>query len=151
MTINRFRIAATALIGFNILGTILTWVTHLQKPDMGAANAIAAGTQFTGPLVLVALSAVALALTFSAHRILVPIGVVLVALFGAGFAIGEISELFQHNIGISPARWDAVLVGSVIGAVIGLTCATLAVLALAAQRRAKRAAEHPESSRAGAI
>jgi hypothetical protein len=151
MTINRFRIAAATLIGFNILGTILTWVAHLQKPGIGTANAIAAGTQFTGPLILAALGAIALALTFSAHRILVRIGVVLLAIYGAGFAIGEISELFQHNVGISPARWDVVLAGSVIGAVIGLTCATLAVLALAAQRRAKRAAERPESSRAGAI
>jgi hypothetical protein len=135
MTINRFRTAATVLIAFNILGTILTWVAHLQQPDIGVANAVAGGTQFTGPLFLVALGAVALALTFSAHRILVRIGVVLLALFGAGFAIGEISELFQHNVGISAARWDVVLIGSAVGAVIGLTCATLAVLALAAQRK----------------
>jgi hypothetical protein len=151
MMINRFRVAATAFIGFNILGTILTWVAHLQQPDVGAANAVTGGTQFTGPLIVVALGAVALALTFSAHRILAGIGVVLLAIFGAGFAVGEISELFQHNVGISSARWDAVLIGSAIGAVIGLTCATFAVLALAARRRAKRAAERPESSRAGAI
>jgi hypothetical protein len=150
MTINRFRTAAVTLIGFNIFGTILTWVAHLQKPA-GAANAIAAGTLFTGPLILVALGAVALALTFSAHRIPVRVGVFLLAIYGAGFAIGEISELFQHNVGISPTRWDAVLTGSVVGAVIGLACATLGVLALVAQRRAKRAAERPESSRVGAI
>jgi hypothetical protein len=151
MTINRFRIAAAALIGFNVLGTILTWAAHLQQSDIGAANAVAAGTQFTGPLFLVALGAVALALTFSARRRLARTGVVLLAIFGAGFAIGEISELFQHNVGISPARWDAVLVGSAIGAVIGLTCTTLAVLALAAQRRARRAAERPETAHASAI
>jgi hypothetical protein len=151
MTINRFRIAATALIGFNILGTILTWVAHLQQPDAGAASAITGGTQFTGPLILVALGAIALALTFSAHRVLVRIGVVLLAVYGAGFAFGEISELFQHNVGISSARWDVVLIGSVIGAVTGLTCATFAVLTMAAQRRARHAAERPDSSRAGAI
>jgi hypothetical protein len=151
MTINRFRTAATVLIGFNILGTILTWAGHLQKPEVGAANAVAAGTQFTGPLILVALGAIALALTFSARRTLVRLGVALLAIYGAGFAIGEVSELFQHNVGISPARWDAVLAGSAAGAVIGLTCATLAVLALVTQRRAKRAAERPASSRADTI
>jgi hypothetical protein len=150
MTINRFRTAAVTVIGFNILGTILTWIAHLQKPGIGAANAVAAGTQFTGPLIFAALGAVALALTLSARRILARIGVVLLAIYGAGFAIGEISELFQHNVGISPARWDVVLAGAVIGAVIGLTCATLAVLALAAQRRVTPAAERPESTRAGA-
>jgi hypothetical protein len=44
-----------------------------------------------------------------------------------------------------------VLAGSAVGAVIGLACATLGVLALVARRRAKRAAERPESSRVGAI
>jgi hypothetical protein len=151
MTINRFRIAAAALIGFNILGTILTWVARLQRPGIGAANAVAAGTQFTGPLIFVVLGALALALTFAASRILARIGVVLLAIYGAGFAFGEASELFQRNVGISPARWDVVLVGAVLGAVIGLTCATLAVLALIAQRRASQAAQRPESSRVGVI
>jgi hypothetical protein len=151
MTINRFRIAATTLIGFNILGTIHTWVADLQKPGLGAANAIGAGTQFTGPLVLVVLGAIALALTFASRRIVARIGVVLLAIYGAGFAIGEISELFQRNVGISAARWDVVLAGAVIGAVIGLACAALAVRTLVAQRRPGHAAERPQGSRAGAI
>jgi hypothetical protein len=150
MMINRFRIAAVTLIGFNILGTILTWIARLQQPGIGAANAVAAGTQFTGPLIFVVLGAIAVALTFSARRVLARVGVVLLAIYGAGFAVGEISELFQHNVGISPARWDVVLAGSVIGAVIGLACAALAVLALIAQRRAERAAERPQSTRATA-
>jgi hypothetical protein len=151
MTINRFRIAPATLIVFNILGTILTWVAHLQKPAIGAANAIAAGTQFTGPLIFAAVGAIAFALTFSARRITARVGIVLLAIYGAGFAVGEISELFQHNVGISAARWDLVLAGSAIGAVIGLACATLAVRALVAQRRPSRAAGRSESARAGAI
>jgi hypothetical protein len=151
MMINRFRSAAAVLIGFNILGTILTWVAELQKPGIGAANAIAAGTQFTGPLIFVMLGAAALALTFSGRRILARIGAVLLAIYGAGFAVGEISELFQRNVGISPARWDVVLAGSVIGALIGLTCATYAVLALLTVRRPKPAADRREDSRAGAL
>ena len=69
----------------------------------------------------------------------------------AGFAIGEISELFQRNVGISSARWAVVLAGAVIGAVIGLACAALAVRALVAQRRPGHAADRPRSSRADAI
>jgi hypothetical protein len=138
MTANRFRAAAWALIGFNILGTILTWAAHLQKPGTGAANAIAAGTLFTGPLLLVALAIVALALTFSARRWLAGIGISLLALYGVGFAFGEITELFQHNVGISAGRWDVVIAGSVIGAVIGITEAVLAVRTLVRMRRADR-------------
>jgi hypothetical protein len=143
MTANRFRTAAWALIGFNILGTILTWAAHLQKPGIGAANAIAAGTLFTGPLLLVALAIVALVLTFSARRWLARTGIVLPALFGAGFAIGEISELFQHNVGISAGRWDVVITGSVIGAIIGITVAVLAVQILVRMRRADRPVATP--------
>jgi hypothetical protein len=138
MTANRFRITSWALIGFNILGTILTWAAHLQKPKIGTANAIAAGTQFTGPLLLVALAIVALGLTFSARRWLAGIGISLLALYGAGFAIGEISELFQHNVGISAGRWDVVIIGSVVGAILGITEAVLAGQTLARMRRAGR-------------
>jgi hypothetical protein len=138
MTANRFRTAAYALIAFNILGTILTWVAHLQKPGTGAANAIAAGTKFTGPLLLVVLGIVAAVLTFSAHRWLARIGISLLGLYGAGFAIGEISTLFEHNIGISATRWDVVIVGSIIGAIIGIAVAVLAVQTLVSMRGVDR-------------
>ena len=138
MTANRFRAAAWALIGFNILGTILTWAAHLQKPGTGAANAIAGGTLFTGPLLLAAVAIVALVLTFSARRWLASIGICLLALFGAGFAFGEITELFQHNVGISAGRWDVVIAASVIGAIIGITVAVLGVQTLVRMRRADR-------------
>ena len=140
MTANRFRAAAWTLIGFNILGTILTWAAHLQKPGTGAANAIAAGTLVTGPLLLIALAIAALVLTFSARRWTARTGIVLLALFGAGFAFGEITELFQHNIGISSGRRDVVIAASVIGAIIGITEAFLAVKALLTSRQADRLA-----------
>jgi hypothetical protein len=143
MTDNRFRFAAGTLIGYNILGTILTWAAGLQKPGTGPANAIGAGTQFTGPLILVAIAIIALALTFSARHRLARTGVFLLALFGAGFSIGEISELFQHNVGISQGRWDVVLGGAVIGAVIGITTVVLAVVELAGRRRVGRPAPQP--------
>lgn len=138
MTANHFRTAAWVLIGFNILGTILTWAAHLQKPRTGAANAIAAGTPFTSPLLLVALGIVAMVLTFSARRWLAGLGISLLGLYGAGFAIGEITEPFQHNVGISAGRWDVVIVGSVIGAIIGITVAVLALQSLVRMRRAGR-------------
>lgn len=143
MTANRFRAAAWTLIGFNILGTILTWAAHLQKPGTGAANAIAGGTQFTGPLLLAAVAIVAMVLTFSARRWLAGTGICLLALFGAGFAFGEITELFQHNVGISSGRWDVVIAASIIGAIIGITVAVLGVQTLVRMRRADRPVATP--------
>jgi hypothetical protein len=143
MTTNRFRTAAWALIGFNILGTILTWAAGLQAPGTGAANAITAGTKFTGPLLLVALAIVALVLTFSARRRLAGTAISLLALYGAGFAFGEITTLFEHNIGISTGRWDVVIAASVIGAIIGITEAVLAVQTLVKMRRADRTVATP--------
>jgi len=138
MAANRFRTAAWALIGFNILGTILTWAAHLQKPGTGAANAIAAGTVITGPLLLVALGIVAIVLTFSARRWLAAIGISLLALYGFGFAYGEIIVFFQHNVGIGADRWDVVIAASAIGAIIGITTAVLGVQTLVRMRRENR-------------
>ena len=140
MTINRFRAAAIVLIGFNLAGTLLTWATHLQQARTGAAHAILNGTEFTGPLILAATALVSLGLTYSGRRWLGPLGVFLIGLWGAGFAIGEISELFKHNVGISSVRWDVVLAGSAIGIVIGLTTAVVAVRLMADRRRRLRVA-----------
>ena len=137
MTINRFRIAAMSLIGFNLVGTILTWAAHLQKAHLGAAHAVGNGTQFTGPLIFVAIALVCLGFTYSGRRRLGLVGVSLIGLWGAGFSVGEFSELFQHNVGISSARWDVVLAGSVVGLVIGITTAVAAVRLLADRRRAR--------------
>jgi hypothetical protein len=143
MTANRFRTAAWALVGYNILGTILTWAAHLQKPRTGAANAITAGTKFTGPLLLVALAIVAIVLTYSARRRVAGIAISLLGLYGFGFAFGEITTFFEHNVGISAGRWDVVIIGSVIGAIIGITEAILAVQTLVEMRRADRPVATP--------
>jgi len=52
------------------------------------------------------------------RRWLAVTGTVLVTLFAAGFTVGEVSELFQHNVGMSAAKWDVVLAGAVIGVIL---------------------------------
>jgi len=140
MSSKKFRVTAGVLIAFNILGTILTWVFHLTKPGTSAASAIGSGTQFTGPLGLVAVALIALLLAGSARRWIAVTGTVLVTLFGVGFTVGE---LFQHNVGMSAAKWDIVLAGAVIGAILGICSAVLGVRALLARRAASRADRAP--------
>ena len=143
MSSKKFRVTAGVLIAFNILGTILTWAVHLTKPGTSAASAIGGGTQFTGPLVLVAVVLVALLMAGSGRRWLAVTGTVLVTLFAAGFTVGEVSELFQHNVGISAAKWDVVLAGAVVGAILSISSAVLGVRALLARRAARRADPAP--------
>ena len=143
MNSKKFRITAGVLIGFNILGTIVTWAVHLTKPGTSAASAIGGGTQFTGPLFLVAVALVALLMAGSARRWIAVTGTVLVTLFGAGFAVGEVSELFQHNVGMSAAKWDAVLAGAVVGAILGISSAVLGARVLLARRAANRVGRTP--------
>jgi hypothetical protein len=138
MTMNRFRLAAVILVAFNILGSVATWVAGLQNQKLGVADAIGGGTQFTGPLVLLFLALCALGLTYTQGRITQRIGVVLLGIWGAGFALGDLTQLFQHNDGISAGRWDVVLAGAVIGIVLGLATAACAVRLLVAQRRERR-------------
>jgi hypothetical protein len=138
-----FRVTAGVLIGFNILGTIVTWAAHLTKPGTSAASAIGGGTQFTGPLFLLAVALVALLMAGAARRWVAVTGTVLVTLFAAGFTVGEVSELFQHNVGISAAKWDVVLAGAVIGAILGVSSAVLGVRVLLARRAAGRADRAP--------
>jgi hypothetical protein len=138
MTMNQFRLAAVALIAFNILGSVATWVAGLQNPKVGVANALGGGTQFTGPLVLLFLACCALALTYTHGRITQRIGIVIIGLWGASFALGDLTQLFQHNDGISSGRWDVVLAGAVVGMVLGIITVTCAVRLLVAQRRERR-------------
>ena len=97
------------------------------------------GTQFTGPLFLVAVALIALLMAGTARRWIAVTGTVLVTLFGVGFTIGELSELFQHNVGMSAAKWDVVLAGAVVGAILGICSAVLGVRVLLARRAANRA------------
>ena len=143
MNSKKFRVTAGVLIGFNILGTIVTWAVHLTKPGTSAASAIGGGTQFTGPLFLVAVALVALLMAGSARRWIAVTGTVLVTLFGAGFTVGEVSELFQHNVGMSAAKWDAVLAGAVVGAILGISSAVLGARVLLARRAANRVGRTP--------
>jgi hypothetical protein len=138
-----FRVVAGVLIGFNILGTIVTWAAHLTKPGTSAASAIGGGTQFTGPLFLLAVALIALLMAGAARRWVAVTGTVLVTLFAAGFTVGEVSELFQHNVGMSAAKWDVVLAGAVIGAILGVSSAVLGVRVLLARRAAGRADRTP--------
>jgi hypothetical protein len=75
----------------------------------------------------------------AARRWIAVTGTVLVTLFGLGFAVGEISELFQRNVGMSAAGWDVVLAGAVVGAVLGICSAVLGVRAPLVHRAANRA------------
>jgi hypothetical protein len=136
--LKRLQIAAIALIGFNLVGTILTWIAHLTKPGTGDANVIGGGTLFTGPLFLLALVIVALLLTRSSRPAVATVGVVLLTLFALGFTVGEVSELFQHNVGISGAKWDVVLAASVVGVVLGAATAAMGVRTLVANRKTAR-------------
>lgn len=135
MTMNRFRFAALFLIAFNLLGTFLTVGLHLWKARTGWTHAIGQGTWFTAPLIFVVVGTVALALTYSGRKWLGVAGSFLLGLWGAGFSIGELSEFFQKRVGVSPARWDVVLVGSAIGLAIGVTTAVTALLLFASLRR----------------
>jgi hypothetical protein len=135
MTLSRFRLVAIALIGFNIIGTVLTWIAHLQKPGTSLANAIGDGTQFTGPIVLIVIGCAAFGLTFNSRRLAAPIGIALLGLWGLGFAVGEASELFEHNVGVTTDKWNVILAGAVIGLVVGLACAASSLYALRQSRR----------------
>lgn len=57
MTLSRYRAVAIAFVGFNVVGTVLTWIAHLQKPGTSLRNAIGSGTEITGPVVLIAVGA----------------------------------------------------------------------------------------------
>ena len=136
MTLSRFRVFAIALVAFNIVGTVLTWIAHLQKPGTSLAHAFGDGTEFTGPIFLIVLSCIAFAMTYVSRRFVWVVGVAWLGLWGLGFAFGETTELFKHNVGVSSGKWDAVLALSVIGLVVGIVCAVGSALTLRESRRA---------------
>ena len=131
---NRFHTAAIALIAFNLVGTVLTWTVHLAKPGTSDMHAVGQGTQFTGPLFFIAAWCVFAAMSYARGRVAV-VGTVLMSLAALGFAFGEVSELVQHNVGVSDAKWSFILGASVVGAVLGVATAATGARSLLARRR----------------
>jgi len=144
VTLKRFRVAASVLIIFNVIGTVVTWTEHLVKPGTSHAHAIFAGTEFTGPLLFIGLWIVFVLLTLAQGKPRI-IGVALMAVFAAVFTSGEISELFKRNVGISTGKWHFVLGACVVGIPIALATLICGIGYLVTSRkgpRVERALEH---------
>jgi len=133
-TFHRFRVAAVALIAFNLIGTLITWAAHLSKPGTGAGHAILQGTEFTGPLAFIALW-VACAFMLWANDRVATVGTWLLTVFALGFSVGETSELMKSNVGVSSAKWSTIIVLDVIGLALALTVVALGVLTIIHTRR----------------
>ena len=131
---NRFRTAAITLIVFNVVGTLATWTLHLQKAGTSTLHAMAQGTEFTGPTVFIALWCLTVAMTYRAGRI-GSVGTVLTTLFALLFTIGESTELAKSNVGISAAKWDAVMIATVLGVALGAATVATGAAAVIARRR----------------
>ncbi|HVA08160.1 MAG TPA: hypothetical protein VNG12_15590, partial [Acidimicrobiales bacterium] len=117
MTLTNFRIAAWTLIVFNVVGTVATWTAHLDTPGTGNAHAIANGTNFTGPVVFVAVW-IAVVLLTMVRGFARTIAIILMTLFALGFGFGEVTEFFQSNHGLGSGRWNIVLAASGVGLAI---------------------------------
>ena len=139
MTLKRFRVAASVLIIFNVIGTVVTWTEHLVKPGTSHAHTIFGGTEFTGPLLFIGLWIVLVLLTL-VHGKPRMIGVALMTLFAAVFTTGEFHELFKRNIGISTGKWHFVLGACVVGIPIALATLISGIGYLVTSRRALRTA-----------
>lgn len=134
MTFQRFRVAVIALVIFNLAGTLVTWVAHLSKPGTSTSHAWLAGTEFTGPLLFIAIWVASTALLWAGDRAATA-GTWLMTLFAALFSVGEISELLKSNVGVSSGKWDAISALAVVGLAIGLLAATLGVVTIVRARR----------------
>jgi hypothetical protein len=134
MTLKNFRLAASALIVFNIIGTVVTWTAHLVKPGTSNAHAILNGTEFTGPLLFITLWIVFVLMTLIRGRA-ATVGAILMTLFALGYAIGETSQLFTGNVGLSSAKWHFVEAASVVGLAIAATTVILGIGQLVTSRK----------------
>jgi hypothetical protein len=134
MTLTRFRDATIALIGFNLVGTVAAWTFHLTKPGTSAAHAVLAGTEFTAPLLFVAIWVVFAVLLSNASRA-ATVSLWLMTLFAVGFAFGDVTELFKDNIGVSAAKWHLILAADVLSLMFGLTVAALGVATIVNRTR----------------
>jgi hypothetical protein len=59
-------------------------------------------------------------------------------LFAVAFALGDLTELFKNNVGVSAAKRNLVLAADVVSLVVGLTTCVLGIAAIAAARRTTR-------------
>jgi hypothetical protein len=134
MTINNFRIAASVLIVFNLVGTVVTWTANLVAPGTSKTDAILNGTEFTGPLLFIALWIVFVLMTLI-RGVAAKIGVALMTIFALIFTVGETSELFKANVGVGTDQWTFVLAASVVGLVLGATTAVLGIGYLVKSRK----------------
>jgi hypothetical protein len=137
MTLTRFRNATIALIGFNLAGTVATWTFHLAKPGTSAAHAVLAGTEFTAPLLFVAVWIVFAVLLSNGSRSATA-SLWLMTLFAVGFVFGDLTELFKHNIGVSAAKWHLILAADVLSLAFGVTVAVLGVVTIVRSHRDHR-------------
>jgi hypothetical protein len=135
MTLKNFRIAAATLIVFNVIGTVVTWTQHLVKPGTSNAHAILNGTEFTGPLLFIALWTVFVSMTLTASRVR-SAGAILMTLFALIYTIGNTAELFKRNVGLSSNKWHFVLAAAGFGLVISVTTVILGIGYLVKSRTA---------------
>ena len=138
MNLGRFHVAAAALITFNVVGTVLTWTTHLSKPGTSNAHAVLNGTEFTGPLFFIAIWIAATLMTVAAGRTAM-IGTWVMTLFAAGYAFGDITELAKHNVGVTATKWHVIIALDVVGLAFALTAVVVGIMTIASSREAARA------------
>ena len=144
MALNRFRIAVAVLILFNAVGTVVSWAAHLSKPGTSAANAIVGGTEFTGPIIFIALWVGFVAMMAMTGRI-ATIALWLMTLFAAVFAFGAITELFKKNIGVTTGKWHFIIGADVVSLAIALAVAVLGIAAIARSHQASTSSALPAS------
>jgi hypothetical protein len=138
MTLKNFRAAAEVLIVFNLIGTVVSWTAHLVKPGTSNVHALYAGTEFTSPVIFTAfwIVFVLMMLRAGVFGTVRTVGAILMTLSALIFLIGETSELFKSNVGISSGKWDFVKAASGVGVIIALVTVILGVGYLVTSRRA---------------
>jgi hypothetical protein len=134
MTLKNFRVTASVMIIFNVIGTILTWTAHLVKPGTANSHAIYAGTEFTGPVLFIALWIVFVLMTLSKDSVS-KIGAVLMTIFALVYGTGETAELFKSNVGLSSAKWNLIIAASCVGLAIAAITAILGIGHLVRSRK----------------
>jgi len=137
MTLNNFRAAASVLIAFCLVGTVVTWSAHLSAPGTARSDAILMGTEFTSPLAFTAAWIVFVLLTFTGG-ITRKLGVALMTLSALIYAFGDTTELFKSNVGVSDGKWTFIIVATGVGMAIALVTLMLGIGYFVGQRRLGR-------------